>query len=68
MEAGLVREFVHENRSARFGAQVEKEIAAILHISQRTVESHKYEMMEMLGLATTAALIQYAIRVKMVSS
>ena len=43
-----------------------KEIASVLHISQRTAESHKYEMMETLGLETTAALIQYAIRIKLV--
>ncbi|HEY2853319.1 MAG TPA: response regulator transcription factor [Gemmatimonadaceae bacterium] len=39
-----------------------KEIAAILHLSPRTVESHKYEMMESLGLRSTAELIQYALR------
>ena len=39
-----------------------KEIAAILHVSPRTVESHKYEMMEALGVRSTAELIQYAIR------
>lgn len=39
-----------------------KEIAAILSLSPRTVESHKYEMMQVLGLRTTAELIQYAIR------
>jgi DNA-binding NarL/FixJ family response regulator len=43
-----------------------KEIASLLHISQRTAESHKYEMMQTLGLETTAALIQYAIRIKLV--
>jgi DNA-binding NarL/FixJ family response regulator len=39
-----------------------KEIAAILHVSPRTVESHKYEMMNALGLRNTAELIQYALR------
>jgi DNA-binding NarL/FixJ family response regulator len=39
-----------------------KEIAAILHVSPRTVESHKYEMMESLGVRSTAELIQYALR------
>lgn len=39
-----------------------KEIAAILRVSPRTVESHKYEMMEALGLRSTAELIQYALR------
>jgi DNA-binding NarL/FixJ family response regulator len=42
-----------------------KEIASILHISQRTVETHKYDMMEDLGIQTTAALIQYALRLKL---
>jgi DNA-binding NarL/FixJ family response regulator len=39
-----------------------KEIAAILHVSPRTVESHKYEMMQALGFRTTAQLIRYALR------
>jgi DNA-binding NarL/FixJ family response regulator len=42
-----------------------KEAAAILHISPRTAESHKYEIMQTLGVKTTAELIQYAIRTKM---
>ncbi len=42
-----------------------KETAAILHISPRTAESHKYEIMQTLGVKTTADLIQYAIRAKM---
>jgi DNA-binding NarL/FixJ family response regulator len=44
-----------------------KEIASILHISPRTAESHKYEMMEALGVSTMAELIQHAIRLKLVS-
>lgn len=44
-----------------------KEIATILHISTRTAESHKYEMMEVLGVHTTAELIQHAIRLNLVS-
>ena len=43
-----------------------KEIAGILHISPRTVESHKYEMMQNLGVTTTAELVQHAIRLKLV--
>lgn len=39
-----------------------KEIASILHISPRTVEFHKYRMMEELELRSSADLIQYAIR------
>jgi DNA-binding NarL/FixJ family response regulator len=44
-----------------------KEIASILYISPRTAESHKYEIMQTLGMETTAALIQYAVRAKLVS-
>lgn len=44
-----------------------KEIAAILGISARTAESHKYHMMEVLGVTTTAALVQYAIRIGVIS-
>jgi DNA-binding NarL/FixJ family response regulator len=39
-----------------------KEVAASLGISQRTAESHKYDMMQALGVRTTAALIQYALQ------
>jgi DNA-binding NarL/FixJ family response regulator len=38
-----------------------KEIAGILQLSRRTVETHKYEMMHQLGLRTTAGLIRYAV-------
>jgi len=44
-----------------------KEIAAELAISTRTAESHKYEMMEALGVSTTADLIKYALRVGLIS-
>jgi DNA-binding NarL/FixJ family response regulator len=43
-----------------------KEVASILHISPRTAESHKYEIMQVLGVDTTAALIQYAVRLRLV--
>ena len=39
-----------------------KEIASQLHMSTRTVESHKYDMMEKLGLKSTAELIQFAVK------
>lgn len=39
-----------------------KEISRILHISTRTVEFHKYRMMEELGIETSAELIQFAIK------
>jgi DNA-binding NarL/FixJ family response regulator len=44
-----------------------KEIAVELSISTRTAESHKYEMMEALGVQTTAELIRYALRVGLIS-
>jgi len=39
-----------------------KEIASILDISTKTVEYHKYRMMEDLGAKTTAELIRYAVK------
>jgi DNA-binding NarL/FixJ family response regulator len=50
-----VLQLVAEGRSA-------KEIAEILKVSPRTVEFHKYRIMEALGMHTTAELTQYAIR------
>lgn len=44
-----------------------KEIAAALHLSTRTVESHKYEMMQVLGLHSTAELVRYAIQHRLVA-
>jgi DNA-binding NarL/FixJ family response regulator len=39
-----------------------KIIASILGISSRTVEFHKYRMMEVLQIGTSAELIQHAVR------
>lgn len=39
-----------------------KEIGAILGISPRTVETHKYKIMDDLGAQTAAELIQHAIK------
>jgi DNA-binding NarL/FixJ family response regulator len=47
--------FLAEGRSA-------KEIAVALSISARTVEFHKYQMMETLGLHTNAELVHFAIK------
>ena len=44
-----------------------KEAAAILNISPRTAESHKYEIMQVLGVQTTAELVQWAMRMKLVA-
>jgi DNA-binding NarL/FixJ family response regulator len=38
-----------------------KEIAATLQLSVRTVETHKYQMMQTLGVDSTAELVRYAI-------
>lgn len=38
-----------------------KEVAAALGLSPRTVEAHKYQVMQALGLQTTADLIRYAL-------
>jgi DNA-binding NarL/FixJ family response regulator len=50
-----VLQMLAEGRSA-------KEIGGALDISPRTVEFHKYQMMETLGLYTSADLIHFAIK------
>ncbi len=55
-----VLQLVAEGRST-------KEIAGILQVSPRTIEFHKYRIMEELGLRTTAELTQYAIKHGIVS-
>jgi DNA-binding NarL/FixJ family response regulator len=50
-----VLQLLAEGRSA-------KEIASSLAISSRTVEFHKYQMMETLGLHTNAELIHFALK------
>jgi DNA-binding CsgD family transcriptional regulator len=50
-----ILQMIVEGRSA-------KEIGCSLAISPRTVEFHKYQIMEMNGLRTTAELIQFAIK------
>ena len=44
-----------------------KEIADVLKITARTVAFHKYSMMQELGIKTSAELIQYAIKKRIVS-
>ena len=56
-----ILQLVAEGKSA-------KEIATILNISPRTVEFHKYRIMEVLGLRTTAELTQYALKHGIVSA
>jgi DNA-binding NarL/FixJ family response regulator len=50
-----VLQLIAEGKSA-------KEIAAVLDISPRTVETHKYKIMDELGAKTTAELVQHAIK------
>ena len=42
--------------------QSAREVAAILHISNRTAENHKARIMDVLSLTSTSDLVQYAIR------
>ena len=44
-----------------------KEIAAALELSTRTVETHKYQMMEALGVHSTAELVKYAIEHRLIA-
>ena len=39
-----------------------KEIATVLNISLKTVEYHKYRMMEDLGIKSLAELVRYAVK------
>lgn len=44
-----------------------KEIAAALELSARTVETHKYQMMQALGVSSTAELVKYAITHRLIT-
>lgn len=44
-----------------------KQVAAILSVSRRTAEAHKYQIMELLDVHSTAKLVQHAIRIGLVS-
>jgi len=65
-ESGLTRVEITQRQRDVLRLIVEgrrmKEIAAILDLSTRTVETHKYEMMRSLGLQSTAELVRYALR------
>jgi DNA-binding NarL/FixJ family response regulator len=43
-----------------------KEIAAALDLSTRTVETHKYQIMRILGVQSTAELVRYAIEHRLI--
>ena len=44
-----------------------KEVAAVLDISPRTVEFHKYRIMELLHVKTNAELVQQAIKLGLIA-
>jgi DNA-binding NarL/FixJ family response regulator len=44
-----------------------KEIAHLLYITPRTVAAHKYTVMELLQLKTSAELVQYAIKHRIIN-
>ena len=44
-----------------------KEVATQLNISTRTAESYKYHLMNVLGIRTTAELVQHAIKIGLIS-
>lgn len=44
-----------------------KEVATVLNISTRTAESYKYDLMRTLGIRTNAELVQYAIRIGLIT-
>lgn len=43
-----------------------KEIAGLLNITMRTVASHKYRVMELLQIKTSAELVRYAVKHRIV--
>jgi DNA-binding NarL/FixJ family response regulator len=44
-----------------------KEVASQLNISTRTAESYKYHLMNVLGIRTTAELVQHAIKIGLIT-
>ncbi len=44
-----------------------KEIATTLQLSARTVETHKYQMMQILGVSSTAELVKYAVEHRLIA-
>jgi DNA-binding NarL/FixJ family response regulator len=81
--AGLVDTFLHEGEPAKRTGELSprqrevlqllaeghtmKEIARVLKITPRTVAFHKYTMMEGLGIKSSAELVQFAIKQRVVS-
>jgi DNA-binding NarL/FixJ family response regulator len=56
-----ILQLVAESRSS-------KEVAAMLSLSVKTVEAHRSQIMERLGIHDLAGLVRYAIRVGLVSA
>jgi DNA-binding NarL/FixJ family response regulator len=48
--------------------RVMKEIGAVLHMSPRTVNYHKYTMMKILGVKSNAEPVRYAVRIHVVAA
>jgi DNA-binding NarL/FixJ family response regulator len=44
-----------------------KEIAALLHLSVKTVETHRMQLMARLDIHDVAGLVRYAIRIGLVA-
>jgi DNA-binding NarL/FixJ family response regulator len=44
-----------------------KEVAAVLDVSNHTVESHRTNLMQKLGIHNTAEIVLYAVRKKLIS-
>ncbi|HEX6827351.1 MAG TPA: response regulator transcription factor [Burkholderiales bacterium] len=55
-----ILQLIAEGRSTR-------EIGALLHISVKTVETHRAQLMDRLGIYDVAGLVRYAIRVGLVT-
>ena len=43
-----------------------KQVGSLLNVTPRTIAFHKYQMMKQLNVKTTAELIQYAVRHRIV--
>lgn len=83
LRTGAVEAFLHQTRRGKETMELTqrqrevlqllaegksaKEIGGVLGISSRTVETHKYAMMDQLGVKTTAGLVQHAIKLGLVA-